>query len=181
MATETVTLRDPFKAVWDALDMNARRKAMRTSLRKAANIVKKETQKAVATATAETAHHGARPLRDAEKIAGGVRARIFPQKYGLGFMVDARPKGRKGYIVNRAGKEKPILMWASDGTKSRATKGNGGRRAKRKRGAHNTGRMPAYGFMDAAERGYGSSGNVEIFLFREFQREMEKAARKAGR
>lgn len=73
-----------------------------------------------------------------------------------GFMVTVKPHGKTGYIVNRHGKEKPVLMWAEEGTVERFP------RSWRKRFLVHTdagfrwvgrsrGKMPAYHFLKEAE------------------------------
>lgn len=72
----------------------------------------------------------------------GVRTRIYSR--GGGFMLTV--KGVKGQSMhtNRFGKQKPILMWAEDGTGERRTRGG-------LRRAHSTGRMPRYGYIGRIE------------------------------
>ena len=56
-------------------------------------------------------------INDAGKLAKGVRVRVYPR--GGGFMITVKPHGKSGYIKNRHGLEKPVLMWAAEGTKQR--------------------------------------------------------------
>lgn len=56
-------------------------------------------------------------INDAGKLAKGVRVRVYPR--GGGFMITVKPHGKSGYIKNRHGLEKPVLMWAAEGTVER--------------------------------------------------------------
>ena len=60
-------------------------------------------------------------IHDAGKLAKGVRVRVYPR--GGGFMITVKPHGKSGYIKNRHGLEKPVLMWAAEGTKQRYPRG----------------------------------------------------------
>lgn len=87
--------------------------------------------------------------KDLEK---GVRTVVFKRKAGFRVTVGTKRagkngKGEAGFHTNRQGLKKPVLIWAEDGTQERKTKGNGGKRAMRRRSAHRTGRMKRYGFM----------------------------------
>lgn len=72
----------------------------------------------------------------------GVRTRVYSR--GGGFMLTV--KGVKGQSMhtNRFGRQKPILMWAEDGTRERRTRGG-------LRRSHSTGRMPRYGYISRIE------------------------------
>lgn len=93
-------------------------------------------------------------IHDAGKLAKGVRVRVYPR--GGGFMITVKPHGKSGYIKNRHGLEKPVLMWAAEGTVERYPRswakrflvntGDGFRWVGRNRG-----KMPAYHFLDEAE------------------------------
>lgn len=165
--SEVKDLDRPFADVYKALDMKEQRKAMRGAMRKAAGSVRKRAAQAV----------GASGLGNAAAVAKGLRARVYPDRYGLGFMVSSKPYGKKGYHRNRQGKEKPVLMWAESGTKSRQTRSRSKFFIRARRG-HPTGRMPRYGFMGEAES--ASAAQVEQSLFGQFQQNLEKRARKLG-
>lgn len=60
-------------------------------------------------------------IADARQLARGVRVRVYPR--GGGFMITVKPHGKSGYIKNRHGLEKPVLMWANDGTVERFPRG----------------------------------------------------------
>ena len=88
--------------------------------------------------------------KDLEK---GVRAVVFKRTAGFRVTIGTKKagkngKGEAGMHTNRRGLNKPVLIWAEEGTQQRKTKGGGGKRAARLRAAHNTGSMPRFGFMD---------------------------------
>ena len=72
-------------------------------------------------------------------------------------MITVKPHGRQGYYKNRRGDEKPVLMWAEEGTKNRYPR-NGKRRflVKLPQGFRvvgwSRGKMPAYRFLNDAEQ-----------------------------
>ena len=118
------------------LEPKRRAQALRGGFRREANQVRK-------TAVNNLRSSGIRSDRDLEK---GIRAVVF--KRTAGFRITVGTKGEKmGFHRNRRGELKPVLLWAEMGTKERRTKNGGGKRASRYRAAHNTGRMPRYGFM----------------------------------
>lgn len=89
-------------------------------------------------------------LRHGAEVGRSVRVRIYPPRYGIGFMLTAKShnggrnsKGStaKGFHKNSRGLWKPVALWASGGTEDRYT----GMR-------HFRGRMPVYPFMDTAEQ-----------------------------
>lgn len=180
---ETVTdLSKPFADVYKALDMKSQRKAMRSAMRREGNILKKA---AVTNLRASGIGQGTR-----RSLSTGIYVRTYPDRYGLGFMVSVKPHGsRKGVHQNRQGKDKPVLMWAEDGTRLRRS----GRRISSffgrsrftgksirqyMRGGASRGRMRRYAFLAETEQQTGAS--VEGNLFTAFQNNLEKAARKQG-
>lgn len=178
--SNAVDLSKPFASVFNALDMKEQRKALKSAMRKEANRVKKEAQQSI---LGSGLGHGTNT-----DITAGVRARVYPDTKGLGFMATTKPRNGKGFHVNRFGKEKPVLMWAEDGTKSRRTGkrtsferilSRFGRKSKRynRDGAYR-GKMKAYHFMESAELQEGNK--AEDSLFRALQKNIEKAARKQG-
>lgn len=158
-------LNKPFAEVYEALDEKAHRKAMRGAMRRVGNMVKKSAAQSAS----------ASGLRNGAQVAKGLRVRVYPDRFGLGFMVSTKPRGKKGYYKNRQGKEKPVLMWAAEGTKQRTTRSKSKWFVRKKRG-HSTGRMPAFGFMEKTEN--REAGNVEANLFDVFEKNLEKAVRK---
>lgn len=170
MASSTVTdIKRPFADVYKALDPKAHRKAMRSAMRREGGRLRK-----MAVAALKDSGIGSGTKN---KLAKGLRARVFPDRYGAGFMLTAKPHGKRGYHRNRFGREKPVLMWAEDGTALRNTRGKTRALVFRKKG-HSTGRMGRYGFMARAEALAGDS--VERNLFGEFQDSLDRAARKHG-
>jgi hypothetical protein len=169
MANQVVDLNNPFKDVYQALDLAEQRKAMRGAMRREGNNLKK-----LAAANLQGSGLG---QGTKQKLAKGIRMRVYPARFGSGFMISVKPGKGKGYHKNRRGLEKPVLLWAEDGTKYRKTK----TRTKifaRKRKGHSTGRMRRYGFMRKTEE--QAPQIVEQNLFADFQKNLEKAARKKG-
>lgn len=165
--SEVKDLEKPFADVYKALDLKEQRRAMRGAMRKAGNDVRRKAAEAV----------GGSGLNNGAAVAKGLRVRVYPDRYGLGFMVSAKPYGKKGYHRNRQGKEKPVLMWAAGGTKQRNTKSKTKFFVRTRKG-HPTGRMPRYDFMGKAEA--ASSTKVEAELFGKFRQGLERRARKLG-
>lgn len=137
------------RQLFNELEPKRRLQAIKGGFKRVANQVRK-------TAINNLRSSGLRTDKDLER---GVRAIVF--KRAAGFRVTIGTKKAKKYKynrmwdgmhVNRRGEEKPILIWAEEGTKQRRTKGNSDpksrrRRAYRLRAAHSTGRMRRYGFM----------------------------------
>lgn len=112
----------------------------------------------------------------------GVRAVVY-KKRAVGFRVTVgtkidRKRGRAyGYHKNRRGLEKPVLIWAEDGTAPRRTKTQT-RVFTRSRRGHSTGSMRRYGFMDKT-RSQTAPGVTAEFR-REITDQIIKTARKYG-
>lgn len=187
---EAVTdLANPFTDVYKALDMKDQRKAMRSAMRREGNRIKKE---AIANLASSPAGKHSKPMGAGTKrsLSSGIYVRTYPDRYGLGFMVSVKPHGkRKGIHLNRQGKEKPVLMWAEDGTRMR----NVGRRVSSffgksrftgkkirqyLRGGASRGKMGRYGFLAKTEAQV--EGTTENNLFTTFQKNIERAAMKQG-
>ncbi len=71
-------------------------------------------------------------------------------------MITVQPHGKQGYHVNRFGLQKPVLMWAEEGTETRHVRKGGGKVAQLGDGKWRTlgkdrGKMPAYHFLDGVE------------------------------
>lgn len=123
------------------LEPRRRTQALKGGFRKAANNVRK---KAVVNLR-EAIHTD----KDLEK---GVRAVVFKRTAGFRVTIGTKKagkngKGEAGMHTNRRGLKKPVLIWAEEGTKQRATKSGGGKRSARLRASHSTGAMPRFGFM----------------------------------
>lgn len=152
----------PFRELFQALDMREQRKAMRSAVRR----VGKELRKMAETdIPASGLGAGTR-----KAVAKSLRLRVYPARYGVGFMITTKPHGKEGFHKNRAGKEKPVLMWAAEGTRSRYTRGS------IKRSRQFTGRMHNYDFLPIVEaRG---TQYVETNLLTELRGNLDKALRK---
>lgn len=92
-------------------------------------------------------------IAHASKLKKGIRLRVYSR--GGGFMITVKPHGKQGYHVNRFGLEKPVVMWAEEGTKERMLRNfpSDGKRVVRIDGKYRTvgaftGKMPAYHFLD---------------------------------
>ncbi len=180
---ETVTdLNRPFADVYKALDQTTHRKAMRSAMRREGNALKK----------AAVSNLGQSGIGGGTKrsLSSGIYVRTYPDRYGLGFMVSVKPHGkRKGIHLNRQGREKPVLMWAEDGTRLRhvgrrissvfgKSRFTGKKIRQYVRGGASRGKMKRYAFLAKTEQQTGAS--VEGNLFTSFQRSLERAARKQG-
>lgn len=182
MESVITDLKNPFKDVYAALDLKDQRKAMRGAMRREANRLRKT---AATNLRATGIGDGTR-----QNLSKGIYARVYPDRYGLGFMVSVKPHGgKRGIHTNRQGMKKPVLMWAEDGTRYRRV----GRRTKSffgksrytgrsvryyNRSGHSTGRMRRYAFLAKTEA--GAAMGVEQNLFNDFQGNLEKTARKKG-
>lgn len=94
-----------------------------------------------------------------------------------GIYVSARASKKTGTGMHRTqrGVLKPVLLWATDGTAPRETKGS------RRRAAHSTGRMPSErfgGWLDSAER--SEAPHFESDMAAELNRQVERQAKKHG-
>lgn len=167
MADQVTDLDHPFKDVFEALDTKEQRKAMKSAMRREGNRLKKAALQNIA---ASGLGKGTR-----QPIGKGLRVRVYPDRYGAGFMLTTKPRGKKGVHRNRQGKLKPVLMWAEDGTKARKTKTKTRVFIRLKKG-HNTGRMPAYGFMKKTEE--EEDNKVENDLFADFQNNLDRQLKK---
>jgi len=180
---ETVTdITKPFVDVFKALDPKAQRKAMKSAMRREGNRLKKA---AVDNLQQSGIGHGTK-----RSLSSGIYVRTYPDRYGLGFMVSVRPHGkRKGIHLNRQGREKPVLMWAEDGTRQRhvgrrlsmftsKSRFTGKRIKQYLRGGANRGKMKRYAFLAKTEQ--QTANSVESNLFNDLQANVEKAARKQG-
>ncbi len=155
-----IDITNPFREVFQALDTRKQRKAMKSAMRKEANLVKKKAQGNMRASGIDTS----------TGLPKSILTRVYPDKYGLGFMVTVQPHGTRAMHRRRDGKLKPVAFWAETGTRGRNMRGS--------RKLRFTGKMPAYGFMAKTEREV--DGQVENDLFAAFQANVEKAARDNG-
>ena len=63
-------------------------------------------------------------MAHASRLKKDIRLRVYPK--GGGFMITVKQHGKQGYHVNRFGLQKPVLMWAEEGTKVRYVRKGGG-------------------------------------------------------
>ena len=118
-------------------------------------------------------------IHNGSRLARGMRVRVYPR--GGGFMITVKPHGRQGFYKNRRGEEKPVLMWAEEGTKQRTVRNGKDRRAVLlpqgfRVVGKGRGSMPAYHFLTDAEQ--QGPGIVE----KEISKETEAATiRRAGK
>lgn len=180
---ETVTdINKPFADVYKALDVKEQRKAMRSAMRREGNRLKK----------AAVSNLGQSGIGSGTKrsLSSGIYVRTYPDRYGLGFMVSVKPHGRrKGIHLNRQNMEKPVLMWAEDGTRQRhvgrrissffgKSRFTGKKIRQYLRGGGSRGKMKRYAFLAKTEQ--QTTDSVETNLFNNLQNNVEKAARKQG-
>lgn len=174
-----------FMDVYRALSPREQRKAMKSAMRREAGRLKKAAVANLASATGgktgRTLGGGTR-----QRLAKGLYVRTYPDRYGLGFMVSVKPHGKtRGIHTNRRGRQKPVLMWAEDGTRQRAvgkrkqsffsrSRWTGGKVRGYRRSGHSTGRMSAYRFLAKTER--ETADGIEARLFADFQRNVERKA-----
>lgn len=181
--SETVTdITRPFADVFKALNLKDQRKAMRSAMRKEGNRLKKN---AVSNLASSGIGQGTK-----RSLSSGIYVRTYPDRYGLGFMVSLQPHGRrKGVHLNRQGKEKPVLMWAEEGTRQRhvgrrissvfsKSRFSGKKIRQYLRGGANRGKMRRYAFLAKTEQ--QTAGSVETNLFGAFQQNLERSAKKQG-
>lgn len=165
--------------LYTGLSPKEQRKAIAAAMRHEANRLKKAAQTKVRTSG----------LSAKTGVDKGVYSRLYPKRYGTGFMVSVKPYGaKKGIHTNRQGKQKPVLLFAEEGTKQRNVgrrKGEAqyrqGRFAQKKwrdysRSGHSTGRMPRYKFLAMTEQ--TETAGIEQRLWTDFERNVERAANK---
>ena len=175
--------------LFEELDPKARKKAIRSALRSTATKVRKE---AVRNLKSSVGTNGKR-LSDSTGLSKGIRRLIYKDK--LGFRVTIGTKGGKkpsGFHKTRAYRraaargasadrlrsmEKPVLLWAENGTRLRKTKTQT-RIFRRSRSGHSTGQMPRYGFMEKTKT--DMTPKVTEELRASIVRSIEKAAKKYG-
>jgi hypothetical protein len=176
--TNVADIEKPFAEVFKALDMKTQRKALKGAVRKESNRLKRVAMEEVMSSDIGKGTK--------EPLSKSLYSRVFPDRYGLGALVSVRPHGkRKGYHVNRYGKEKPVLMWAESGTRMRnvgkkvdyftsRNRYTGKRTRNYIRGGASRGRMRKYEFLKHADEKAG--GQTEENLFNEFKKNVYRAA-----
>lgn len=174
-------LEENFATVWEALDLKEQRKALRGAMRREGGRLRKQ---AIQNLRASGIGQGTR-----QKLSKGIYVRVYPDKYGAGFMVSVTPHGKRGIHKNRQGLEKPVLMWAEDGSRSRrvgkrkksffyTSKRTGKKQRAYLRSGHSTGVMKRYAFLEKTEA--QTAQTVEQNLFSDFQQNLNKAFSKKG-
>lgn len=136
------------------------KKALRSAYRKVGTPLRKMAQASLLSRGPKDIQGNRRDWRTA------IRFRGYPM--GCGFMLTLRPHGSKGFHTNRRGLQKPVLLFAEEGTQERRTR----------RGGFERGRMPAYGFMKAVEPELYDRAQRD--LVPELDKALDKAAREAG-
>lgn len=133
-----------FSETLSALSPQELSKALRSALRRTGAEARKVARAALASTPGKGVKGGARPLGKGTRraVEKSLRLRLYPKKYGLGFMVTASHHGEKGMHLNRQGRLKPVLFFAAGGTAERTTR----------RGGKKRGKMPQYPFIPAAEQ-----------------------------
>lgn len=116
-------------------------------------------------------------IDDSNGLDKGIRTYVYSR--GGGFMVTVKPgkSNKHSMYVNKRGIKKPVLLFASEGTKERKTKSKT-RIFVRLRKGHATGKMPAYRFIDSATA--ESFKLVEDNLSKELENNVNSTAQKAG-
>jgi hypothetical protein len=162
-----------FGEVLSCFDQREIRKALRSGYRKVGNKAAKLVR--------EASHSRIRVLGDRRSWDKSIRVRVYPK--GGGFVITTKFHGKQGFHRNRFGLEKPIVMWAAEGTVERYVRRNKGmsllwRQRYFSGGLPRRGRMPRYGFVDA------TTGQtymlVEAELFKELDAAVTKRAEKLG-
>ena len=172
---------EALRKLFAEMDSAHRTKALRGAFRTQANLFRKD---AINNLRAE--------LNSNSDLEKGFRTIVY--KKTLGFRVTVGTVNRKtksgkritkGFHTNRYGQEKPVLIWAEDGTQPRREKGQRvghmTRRGFRKRYAHNGayhGRMRRYAFMVKART--QSAGTITENLQQSLIKYTVKVAKKYG-
>nr|DAZ74569.1 MAG TPA: hypothetical protein [Caudoviricetes sp.] len=142
-----------FSDLLQALSPGELKKVLKSAYRKVGKEVRDVARQAVRSSG----------LHDASRVARAVRLRIYPR--GGGFMVTVKPHGKQGFTKNRKGFEKPIAMWAAEGTNTRLPRKGphyadiGGGRVRK---IDYMGRMPAYDFLKDVEKQGGAVVEREL-------------------
>lgn len=176
--TNVADIDKPFAEVFKALDLKTQRKTLKSAVRKESNRLKKVAMEEVMSSSLGKGTQ--------QPLTKSLYSRVFPDRYGLGALVSVRPHGkRKGYHVNRYGKEKPVLMWAESGTRMRnvgkkvdyftsRSRYTGKKIYNYIRGGASRGRMQKYEFLKHTDEKAG--GQTEEYLFNEFKKNVYRAA-----
>lgn len=177
------TLKRTFTQLLNELSPREQRKALTAAMRREAGTIKKAAWNNVRSAP--PSKKGSTGMAR-DKVYRGIYTRIYPKRYGLGFLVTVKPHGSKGIHTNRRGKQKPVLMFAEEGTRSRNVGPRRGQATLRsgifarkkwrdyRRTGHSTGSMPRYGFLARADQ--TESPGIEQRLWAQFEQNIQRAA-----
>ena len=160
---------------WDELlkEMDAKdiKRTWRSAYRRVGKLVAQPARDALASA-----------IRHGSAMAKNIRVRVWPKGYG--FSVTVKPHGKQGYYRrSQDGREKPVAMWAQEGTVERHERHGGKGVFKTADGfktmkGNRTGKMKGYHFLEASEKQGPSI--VEREMYPELEKETEKRLRKLG-
>ena len=109
------------RELYAQMDEKQRSKAMKGAFRSTANLLKRSA-----------ISHLRGSIKSSREMEKGVRALVFKRKLGFRVTVGTVLKKskdkthyttKKGFYLNHQGLEKPVLIWAEDGTKERRLKG----------------------------------------------------------
>lgn len=134
-------------------------------------------------------------LRSNPSLEKGVRALVFKRQLGFRVTVGTELKwnkdhtaykSKKGFYMNHRGEEKPVLIWAEDGTAERRTKGSrrfyrtkdGRRRSRFMYNGAYRGRMRRYAFLDKTRA--DMAGRVTEDLQNNIRKYVERIAQQHG-
>ena len=174
-----------------ALDPKQRKKAIKAALTGAGAQVRKAAVKNL---------KAIKRLNSSTGLTKGIRRINYKGKLGFRVTIGTKERGKGknsaayGYHQGRSYRravargvnedklksyEKPVLLWAEGGTKSRHTKTKSSRRgSRRKRRGHPTGSMPRYGFMERTKQ--EMTPKVDALLKNEINLNIQKIAKKYG-
>ena len=160
---------------WDELlnEMNAKdiKRTLRSTYRRIGKLAAQPARDALASA-----------IRHGSAMAKDIRVRVWSK--GFGFSVTVKPHGKQGYYRrSQDGKEKPVAMWAQEGTTDRYERHGGKSVFKTADGFKTmkgnwTGKMRGYHFLEASEK--QGPAIVEREMFTALEIEAEKRLRKLG-
>lgn len=128
-----------------AMSVRGIKRSIRVAFRRVGNEIADVARKSLAAS-----------LHNGSKMKRNVRVHVFSR--GGGFEITVKPHGRQGYYRrSQDGKEKPVAMWAAEGTKQRTHRGRGKLKFRTAQGwktmkGKSTGKMPAYPFLEDAKK-----------------------------
>lgn len=160
---------------WDellkAMDARSIKNTWRKSYRRVGKLAAQPARDALASA-----------IRHGSAMAKNVRVRVWA--HGYGFSITTKPHGKQGYYKrSQDGKEKPVAMWAQEGTVDRYERHGGKGIFKTADGwktmkGNWTGKMKGYHFLEPSEK--QGPAIVEREMLPVLEKETEKRLRKLG-